>query len=244
MTINWLDFPSIIHRTKLHKAVSKFITRESYEQGKWNLTDVIADDDPRKFVVYEVLEGIQADRRTKRPDLAPRIDFKFEVLTRQACCRDKHGNTLWQNKEAMTLYGEPDDLLPEYNEKPKPGDVVEWKGHAITVDPDNDNPVDAKTLKKWARMGKRPNEYKEYVVDADGCITVWYPQCLEMLSRKGFRGAKPQFRKTHIKDKTRRRMTNWWFKEVDPSKPRRKKRSDAGKPRGTNPEPADANATE
>lgn len=236
MSINWNEYPSIIYKTKLHKALRKLITEQNYKDGIWTLTDVIADDDARKFTIYKILEGIRPNGE-KRYDMAPRITFKFEVITRQACCRDAKGNTLWQSEEALALQGAKGDSVPKHDEKPIPGDVIEWKGHAITVDEDTDRPVDAKILKKWARMGKRPNEYLEFEVDRDGCISVNYPTCLEMLSRKGFKGAKPQFRKTHIKDKRRRRLTNWWFREIPPGQqPKRKKRSDAGKSRGAKDE--------
>jgi hypothetical protein len=230
MGLNWKDFPEVTKKTKLHKAVQKFFTVENYENGLWNLADVIADDDQRKYTVYKVLEGIQPNG-DKRFDLAPRLLCKFEVLTRQACCRDKHGHTIWQNQSALELYGDDGDILPEFSDKPKDGDVVEWKGHRIDIDPDTDMPVDVKTLKKWALQGKRPNEYIEYVVK-DGFIMVPYPHCLEMMTRKGFKGSKPRFRKVNIKDSRRRRMTNWWFKEVPPGTKKRKQRSDAGQPRG------------
>jgi hypothetical protein len=244
MPINWRDFSPNTKRTKLHGELRKFITEKSYKEGNWTLSEILNDNDERKHVVYKILEGIQPDGRS-RPDLRPMIVFRFEVLTRQACCRDKNGRTIWETKDAFELYGEDGDHLPAYDDKPKPGDIVEWKGHRIEADPETGNPVDSRLLKKWALMGKRPNEYDEYEVDQDGCILVSYPQCKAMLDKRGFGGPKPRFRKGHIQDKKKRRMTNWWFKEVPPGqKMKRKKRADAGKPRGPNPEPAKASATE
>lgn len=229
--LNWKNFSEITKRTKLHNELRKFITAKNYQDGNWTLNEILNDNDERKYVVFRILEGIQPNG-TRRPDLKPDIVFKYEVLTRQACCRDKNGKKIYESKEAFDLYSDDGDHLPEYDEKPRLGDIVEWKGERIDVDPETGNPVDARLLKKWAMMGKRPNEYLEYEVDQDGCISVSYPQCKAMLDKRGFGGPKPRFRKGHIQDKKKRRMTNWWFREVPPGeKPKRKKRSDAGKPR-------------
>lgn len=214
--MEWSRFPKINHKFKLFKELRQIVNQENYDRGLWNLTDLVLDEDPRKFAIYEILQGTNHDK-TFRPDMAPLISFRLQVLTRQACCENKHGDRMWSNEEAREIQGEESDLLPNYDELPHKGDIVEWKGHARSYDPETEKPVDSKILKRWAAQNKRPNDYHRFEVDGDGCITVRYPQVLEMLSRKGVKSSKPRFRKVHRrdrKDQKRRRLTNWWFKEV------------------------------
>ena len=224
MGINWENFAQITTRQKLYGQIRKAFTADTY--GKtWTVEDVISSDDPRAYEIRKMLVGDMPDG-SKRPDLAPVISIRLRVLARQACCRDKDGNRIWHKKVAFEQHGESTDLLPEYTEAPKAGDVVEWKGPAKTHNPETGKPVDGRMIKAWARQGIRPEDYYEYVVDSDGCITVPWLTALRMLLGKGKNTTKPRFRKVDKSDKEKRKIVNHWFQE-EFKKPR-KTHSDKG----------------
>ncbi|MCP4640595.1 MAG: hypothetical protein GY851_09190 [bacterium] len=192
------------------------------DYGKWSLTDIMLDANERRHMAYFIFDGLDASgtkqpgREFNNPD-GTTFTFRFEVLTRQACCRDKNGVRFWDRAQGREVWGdEKKDLLPEVGDMPKPGDVVEWKAQRKAVD-EQGNEVDARTLKRWAINGERPEDYVEFIVDKDGCINVPYPFALAMLTRKGQKISQPRFRKIDKADKTRRKLTNWWFREAPPT---------------------------
>ena len=212
--IDWNGVPQLPAKNRVIAGLRKVITKQNYGfgPGQWNMTGVIQEQDIRKYHIYQIIEGIDAEM--KRDTLRGiRMDFRVKVLTRQACCRDKEGHTIWQRQQALENLGMDGDFVPEFNDPPQPGDVVEWKGAAKTED-EYGNPVDSKTIKRWAQRGIRRQEFEEFIVDEDGCISVHYPFILSMLKKHGERIAFPQFRKVDNKSKNKRKITNWQFREV------------------------------
>ncbi len=237
--INWNEIQNASIKAKIRVDMNKIITspRYGWADGEWNLTELINTEDSRKFVAYQIFEGARNDG-TVEPGAALKgadglpFRFRFQVLSRQAVCKDKDGNKIWWFDEAKLTSGEENDIIPLDTDPPKPGDVVECKGDMITSDPDTGAPMSSKKYKAWARQGKRPHHYIEFIVDEYGCINVPYPHALSMLQKSGFRIAYPKHRKVN-RQNPKRRITNWWFKEVpqDFKGKQRKTRSDKGQAR-------------
>lgn len=231
--IDWTGVQALPAKSGVVASLRKMITKANYgfEPGQWNMTALIQDEDTRKYHAYQVIEGI--DEELKMNALRSlRMDFRLKVLSRQACCRDKDGHKIWERKQALDNLGMPGDFIVEYDDLPQQGDVVEWKG-TVKVGDENGKPIDGKTIKRWAVQGIRPENYEEWIVDSEGCISVHYPFVLSMLSRKGHRLAFPQFRKIDKASKSKRKMTHWYFREVplDYIEKKRKTRSDKGSTR-------------
>ena len=232
MSINWATIEPISSRKKSHSGLKKVITAQNYgfDDGEWTLTELVQSTDPRKFLCYQILEGVQPDGRRhpgselKQPGGAGPFLFRFEVLTRQACCRTKDGHKIWETEEALEYLGDENDIVADAADKAVPGDIVEWKGFVKTWDDDGDRPVDAGVKREWALKGIRPENFVELEVDDDGCIWVPYPYALSMLQKYGERLSFPQFKKKDKQKPTRRRITNWWFREVHPQEPLKKKK--------------------
>jgi hypothetical protein len=192
------------------------------------LTELVQSSDPRKFLGYQILEGIQPDGRKhvgselKAAGGAGPFLFRFEVLTRQACVRDADGNTIFSTEEALDAIGDEGDFVCDAKDKPQPGDIVEWKGHRRTWDDEGDREVTSGVLKEWALRGERPVTYVEFEVDDTGCIMVPYPYALSMLQQNGERLVHPEFKKKDKQKPTKRRITNWWFREVHTQEPLKK----------------------
>jgi hypothetical protein len=176
--INWSTVSAATNRQRAYSDVRKILKPDNYGfgPGNWNMTDLIRDEDSRKFHAYQILDGVTAKHK-RAPGLQPLQDvsggpflFKLRVLTRQACCRDKKGNIIWQSEQALEDMGSADDILPDYKEKPESGDVVEWKGQFREWDEDSDRKVTGHVLREWAARGIRPETYVEFTVDSDGCI--------------------------------------------------------------------------
>lgn len=214
MSIRWVDLARSTNRIKLMQELRVLLTPEKY-WDEWTLTELIIEEDTRKFTAFQVFDGVQADG-TIWPDSRPVIPFRLRVLTRQACIEDKKGNKIWERHEARDAVGSPSDIVPDHDDPPEPGDIVEIKGRRITHDPDTGKIVDAKILKKWAVRGKRPEQYDRFIVDNDGCITVYWPHAKRMLERYGKQISKARFRRLDKRDKTKRKITNWRFEEVAP----------------------------
>lgn len=227
MPINWALLEGMSAKRKAHSQLKKIITAKNYGwgPGEWNLTELIQSKDARKYLAYQILEGVMPDGR-KHPGAELRDEtgglfcFKLQVLTRQACIRDKNGRRIWLHEEARDNVGESDDLVPDAKDKPKPGDVVEIKGYVKTWDDEHDREVDASVKREWSMQGKRPEEYQEYVLDKDCCIEVPYPFVLQMMSKNGERLVVPQFKKRGRRQgPQKRRITNWWYREVHQQEP-------------------------
>ena len=217
MTFNWQNVPALSARSKAYSAAKKVITPQTYgfNDGEWNVTDAIHSTDERKFLLYQILDGVDASCKRK-PEITPLpMAFRLKVLTRQACVRTAGGKRIHPSAACFEDNGMGGDVLPEFGELPKAGDVVEWKAHPITYDDENDRRVSSKVIQEWSRRGKRPHTYVEFVVDKDGCIAVLYPFVLEMLTKKGRQIAFPRFAKMPKgKHDDKRKMVNWWFEEV------------------------------
>lgn len=224
MAINWGEINSGTSRSKARKDLMRVITADNYgtNSGQWNFTDLAITQDSRVPLALQIIEGSSItgkpdQLRCLRGEDGQPFRAVLRVLTRQACYETEDGRRIWERASARELHGDPDDLLPEFDELPKPGDVVRWKGSRIEIDPETGDEVTSKTIKRWALQGKDATDYVRFRVNDGGCIEVPYPYCLSMLRRNGRALGKPRFRKIDKNDKTVRKLTNWWFVEVDPS---------------------------
>lgn len=229
MSINWSALPSGESKAKVMSAFAEMFgltfgdkVPGNYGFGpeEWNLTELVQSENAKKYAAYLVLDGRDANgKHTPQYGLDPAFAFHFQVVTRQACVRTKDGNRIWQTEEAKRInLGDREDPVPNFDEKPEPGDIVEWKGESKRFDDEKNRPVTQRVKKEWAMRGIRSAYFHEFTVDEHGCIDVGWPHALGMLTNRGFRNTqKPQFRKvgrTYPKEGVPRRITNWWFKEV------------------------------
>lgn len=211
--MEWHNFTEPNNRNKLYGELRAFLNQETYDRGEWSVFELLTTSDKRKLVALMILTG---DKLDGRPDHPPRIDCRLKVLSRQACSFDKDKHRIWIKKDAIDLYGEPGDLLPEYNDPPQSGDVIVWKGEKITHDPHTGAPIDPQTEKSWTRNGKSLTDDISFTVDKEQCITVDPLTAMRMLQRNGVNSAKPRFRKVDKRSPSKRRIVNWLFKEVRP----------------------------
>jgi len=228
MTINWSNLRNSTDKYGLERQARQILKANNYgfNKDQWNLTEIVQTTDSLKFLLYQIFDGEKLKDGTKLPPMSDNdgqpFRFKLKVLNRFACCRDKDGNKIWQWTQAKQEFGEENDILPDPFDEPKPGDVVEIKGTRKMYDEEHGRGVDFTVLKEWAVRRIRPENYVEYVVDQDLCISVQFPYVLSMLSKHGKNVAFPQFKKIvrrnrlgDIKDKDQlRRLTNWYFQEV------------------------------
>ena len=217
MAIKWHELKEDLVKHKIYREMQGVITPQNYGngEGQWSLSDLIHSSDNRKTIAYWILDGVNS-KGERGPGIRPlNIEFRFKVLSRQACCRDRNGNAIWFKEESKLESGSPDDIVAEVNDKPLPGDVVEVKGEAEEFD-ENGKEIDSRVLRRWAYQGRRPEIYHEFIVDDDGCISVPYPYALTMLTKHGKKITYPRFRKRARNDKTQRQITNWFFEEVFP----------------------------
>lgn len=208
MAIKWDSMPNTVKRAQLWNELRSLLTPEKYEAGKWTLTELVMGSDGRIHRALEVLDGLGVDGKRQAGIMQPRVNFRFQVLSRQACCKDKKGRKIWFKKQSLENSDTDDDIVAKPDDKPKTGDIVEWKADAKQYD-DEGLPISAKVKRKWAYLGIRADNYVEFPVDKDGCISVPYPWAYSMLKKFGKKISKPKFRK-----KTKRQITNWFFQEV------------------------------
>ncbi|MCP4540163.1 MAG: hypothetical protein GY832_23745 [Chloroflexi bacterium] len=222
--IQWGEALTATGKAQRRAAVRKIVTAETYGFGpnQWSLTDMYQDNHNCKLDVYRHLDGLGADG-SKRPgaemkglDGTP-IRFRFHVLTRQACCEDKNGKAITDSPGFIANW-DTEAILAEHDDKPKKGDIVQWKGELITEDPDTGEPVTQAIKRKWNLQGKPFHEMIRWTVDEDQCIEVPYPYALSMLQKFGKHLASARFRKSDRKaikeGATVRRIANWRFEEV------------------------------
>lgn len=215
MTIPWAD---LRNKTKpeLFEEFRRLITVENYLAGDWTLTEAVQQTNPIKFWVYRILDGVdnEEERTLERlmDDDGREFRFRLKVLSRFACCEDKKGRKIYMYKQAVENSYDENSFVPDVKDLPKQGDIVEWKGKDIKVDPDTGKRVDARTFKRWAYQGQRPNRYNRYTVDKDLCIRVPYPDVIMMLNKHGVKCCFPRFKKKNRGD--HRMITNWYFQEV------------------------------
>jgi hypothetical protein len=232
--LNWNNVAEITARDKSYNDTRKLVTPQNYgfSPGNWNISDAILDSDSRKFFIYMILDGV-TPRGKRHAGMMPLQEpsggnflFKLRVLSRQACCRDADGNKIHESDESLENLGVDTDILPEYFDKPAEGDIVEWKGAFKQYDSERGKKVNNSILREWAAMGIRPEEYVEFTVDSDGCIMVPYPFVQSMLRKKGERLTFPKFGKINRASRSKRKLTNWWFKEVprDYKSPKQKRK--------------------
>jgi len=219
MGINWNNIERMPGKHRVFQSLKQAMRPDNYgtERDQWNLTDFILSTDERRFFAWQILQGVD-DMMKPNTELGLRASdgekfrFRLKVLTRQACYEDKNGTRIFYWDESQQGTGIDDSIIVGLDDKPEPGDVVVWKGSAIKVD-EHGQRVDGYTKSLWAMQGKPFYNMMRYTVDKDGCIRVPYPYVLSMLQKHGERLVFPQFRKQDKKIK-RRKITNWWFKEV------------------------------
>jgi len=249
MGIDWkAEVPLKMTRDEAKERIREIITVENYgfEGGQWNLSDLrtMKRKDFQIFA-YKHIEGV--DQKSGRPDARRTLRdangmpmmFRFAVLTRQACDRDKDGNPLGLlNKDryvrSRDLYNKPDD-------KPQPGDIVRVKGDPELLN-DDDTQVDQARVMELHAQGKDIYNWHEYTLDEVCTIRVPYEPANAMLKSHGKRLVFPEFQRPGLGEASKR-ITNWWFEEVpqDYKKPR-KQRSDAGTTRAPVDKPPDETA--
>lgn len=158
-------------------------------------------------------------------DHAPEGSVEFEgkirlrVLTRQACVCDRELKPL-NNPLGMGMDPAYMDGAKE-NEEPQQGDIVIWKGD-LREGFAKKTPNEIARFEREHEHEKAPwregmrHLYKEFVVDADGCITVRAATAVDMLTRRGERLSFPKFSHRPAPHSTRpeRTISNWWFREV------------------------------
>jgi hypothetical protein len=217
--INWSHVRPGVAKNKIYADLRKQLQPSNYGfDGGWNLTAILKDTDKRSHHALMVLDGVGPDG-SKDSSLVMMDEsgnpytYRLKVLTRQACVRTKSGHRIWLRNEAKENIGDPEDVLAEHNDPPQTGDIVEWKGQLQRYTKDGDE-IDPATIRRWAMDGRRPESFFNFKVDRDGCITVPFIVALAMLQRKGARMVSPRFRKIDRDDKVKRRITNFWFKEV------------------------------
>lgn len=216
MSINWNALPPREAKAKLISKLQTELSAAKYGFGpdQWNLTEIIQNtDDPRHVAAYRAIEGVNAQGKremayTLRGTNGQPFMWRLHVLSRQACCKDKAGHKIWIYDEARRMNGESDDIVAlKHDEKPQPGDVLWWKGQAIPE-------LTSNQRNAMVRRGESLYNDIHFTLDDDCCIWVGWPYVLEMLSRKGHRLTFPEFRRRDRRDRSMRRITNWWFKEV------------------------------
>lgn len=206
--IDWSKLPGAKKKKQLYDELRKILTPEKYQTGEWSLTELAISSDARSRIALQILDGLDLNGKRSPGIMAPNIFFRFNVLSRQACCKDKAGRKIWFKSASLENSDTDNDIVAKQDELPKRGDIVEWKGNKKDYD-EFGGEIDAKVMSRWTFQGIRPEEYYEYEVDKDGCIFVPYPWAYSMLLKYGKRISKPKFRK-----KTNRQIVNWFFEEV------------------------------
>lgn len=217
-TVNEMDFdwtrnlPRTDDIERFAAAVEEIIAPENYGV-RWCATQ-FADRDAlpvhAQAVAENILTGYDVQERRENQDraIARHITVTLEVLTRQACERDKNGKKI----EGATI-----------EDKPQDGDVVVMNigkrrgvgGRALTE----------QDYSRLRSQGLTDSITKDHVIRS-GCIEVPYFLAVGLLADYGFRCAKPQFytiapSKRDISmaiatgDKPRERhIANWLYREV------------------------------
>ncbi len=223
MLFDWDHLPSEAHTQKLYEKFEDLLKWDSYgfDDDTWNLTRLMEGPKGKRIRAFQVIQG---DRVTgeQRPHLALKhqgmvLRFRLQVLTRQACCRTADGKEVVK-RDGNYQYDKDEKVLVEFEDKPVPGDVVEWKHYVREAR--GEPHLSSKTITEWAQRGERMHHYEEFIVDDDLCITAPFEFAHMMMITKGFRmAAVRRFeRMDPVKpgEKPQRRITNWWFKEVPP----------------------------
>lgn len=190
----------------------------------WSVTDFMRSKTTVDFVARSILDGakLSGERAMSGEYRGPKT-IRLQVLTRQACQADKDGRPI--NSSKLFAISEYDAGRPEANTPPEEGDFVLVKIGVREKD-DNGDDMIARRIEAFEmahahddfvwRSGLR-NLYAEYQVDACGCIEVDTSIAMHLLSRFGERVVLPAFAKTNVPEepgKTRRKITNWRFREV------------------------------
>ena len=203
MPINWSKIETRVNRHKfIQQLKDELITHKNYgwNDGNWNLTELAQEPLGRVAPFFMAISGANPEtgREVYGAQLAdpmgfPYFLFRLQVLSRQACVKDKDGNRIG-NVDAM--------------EPPEPGDWIEWKG--TDKAPRHEVTMTTSELNTMRRRGERPHEYHEYQLDQDCCVMVPFIHALPMLQRHGERVVFPEFRGRG----GARKIANWRFKEV------------------------------
>lgn len=211
-----------------HKQAAKIIsTPSAYKPGEtkpeegWSATELAAAEcDSANVAMKNILAGRGEDGASPAPEGAGGFDgmVRLKVLTRQACVCDKEGTPI-NNGNGMGM--DPFFDGAKDDEEPQVGDIVIWKG-------DLREGFLKKTPHEIARFEREHEHepfpwregmrhyYKDFHVDADGCISVKPHIAVEMLTRRGEKITFPKFaaQTNAAQGKTQRKITNWWFREV------------------------------
>jgi hypothetical protein len=238
--MDYKKYKPLINLKDLQKELSKDLTKANYNPGAlagddgWSLSEMVGRDDRESITAAQVLHG-QNEKGGPLPAGAGIVNkvqmYKLRVMTRQGCTADEAGNKLVKNP-AEIGFVEPDA-------EPIPGDQVWVRTRPLEVCPDTDRQMDRVAVRNdRIRRGKETWEYETYVVDDDHCIVCPVIHAYGLLTQNGWRLVGPEFQKynTNIQKKDdegrrivdpKRRVSNWWYKEVplDYAKEKPKKRA-------------------
>jgi hypothetical protein len=230
---------------ELRKELAKDLTKQNYNPEArpgdvgWSLSEMVGREDREATLAACLVHG-KNERGNPLPAgqgiVSKKRDVKLQVMTRQGCTTDEEGNPIVTNPTERRFVS-PD-------EKPVPGDIIMVKTRPLEFCPDTERPMDrVATRNDRQRRGKSLWEEEAYEVDEDLCVTLPISHAYELLSKNGYRMVGPEFQKYNSNLRTldkdgvkmvdpRRRVTNWWYKEVaedfkqDKPKKKRVKKAD------------------
>jgi hypothetical protein len=192
-------------------------------EDAWTITDSVIVEDKVSATVLNALIGRNIDG-SPLSDGAINFENKVRllVLSRQACTCDSNGDLI--NSDEKTFAMDPFlENAPGPDDKPVEGDLVVCK-RGLRDGFNKMSPYEISSFERqhwhekfrW-RNGMR-NNYKEYKVDADGCINVDTKDAIGLLQRKGERIAFPKFatKNSNRPGDKQRLITNWLYREVSP----------------------------
>lgn len=208
--------------------------RENYfgtgERG-WTVTEMLIGIDQVTIAVLNALCGTMVTGEKKGAGSRPPIrTIKLKVLTRQACSCDAQGNIINGTLTGCDRFAKD---APSIDTPPIPGDIIVVKGDLRTKEDIGEDPTPRALAnfeqrhqhEKFRFRSALRNNYDEYEVDADGCITVEPAHAIQLLRRNGEELVFPKFKREALGDtRPQRVISNWFFREVPPnySEPKQK----------------------
>jgi hypothetical protein len=214
-------------KSKIKEAVVQIINEPSNYMGQgengWTITEQIMVDDEASAAVLNALVGANVDgTQMSRGMIQFDKPIRLKVLTRQACVCDKDGKII--NSADKVFACDPFlDGAPESDTEPQEGDVVLVK-LGLRDEFNTKQPHEIKKFERIHEHEERPwrngmrNNYKEYSVDADGCINCVPADAIQLLSKYGEKLVFPKFaaENSNGRGRKQRKITNWRFREVPP----------------------------
>lgn len=209
-------------QTNYSAAKALMAVKSNYGPGdnQWSITSIMQTrtaGGPSKIkaeTCLAVIDGLMADGK-RHPEEALKINgipplFMLKVLSRQACARSIDGKKIINRNP---VYGEEDAIVVKYGDLPIIGDVVRCKSSMKAYNEYGER-IGTADQESMRMRDIELSNYNEFVIDENGIIIVGYPDVYQLLTKGGERITFPQFKKIDNKDKEKRRITNWLFREV------------------------------